>query len=148
MLRVSKTCLVALSCLWFIGSASRALESPVIAPAAGPVSSAATLVDSIGKAGVMMIEAASSCTVEATCWDGSTVSCSDATSPYECLGENHRCYIDPSLRGWVQCNGGSVIYCPACPCEDGAFCTSSDDCGPYGACHQDPPGKPGFCICK
>ncbi len=50
-----------------------------------------------------------SCTAQATCSNGSTVSCSSGSGT--CTGINASC---PSQAGYVQC-GSTKINCPACP---------------------------------
>ncbi len=50
----------------------------------------------------------SSCTASATCYNGSTISCSGTTS---CTAQDANC---PTSRGYVNCGSGTQ-YCPACP---------------------------------
>lgn len=50
-----------------------------------------------------------SCTASATCFDGTTRTCSSATGP--CTGIDASC---PGQQGYVQC-GSTTLNCPPCP---------------------------------
>ena len=54
------------------------------------------------------------CVAIASCWNGSTVSCSTSSSSGTCSFQDSTC--NPQVRGWVQCNGVRT-WCPwhSCP---------------------------------
>lgn len=61
-------------------------------------------------------QALGSCSVTATCADGSTRTCSDRTSPFSCQGQDQDC--DVGIQGYVQCNGGWKSFCPISACDE------------------------------
>lgn len=79
---------------------------------------------------------AASCSASATCWNGTTVSCS-ALGSTNCSSADHNCSIPRD--GFVRC-GFIFKSCPGCPgggsgaCSQGASCTSSVECGSDGQC--------------
>jgi hypothetical protein len=75
-----------------------------------------------------------SCSAQTTCWDGSVVSCQlpgTGTCTSYPLSD-----CDYGVRGSVNC-GGTVTYCPPCPCGTVwcCQCESMGDC--YACCRCD-----------
>ena len=78
------------------------------------------------------------CTSTATCYDGSTVSCSGNT----CSAVDGNC--DFGVRGSVTCNG-VTSYCPQCPCDGTPVCCTCDRTGDCFACCRCDGGSGVFC---
>lgn len=71
------------------------------------------------------LAAAGQCQASADCEDGSTRSCTDTSSPYNCSAVDQNC--DAGIQGWAQCNGQPKQYCPTC--QD---CSHIKQCNPCG----------------
>jgi len=61
-----------------------------------------------------VVYTAGSCQAQATCWDGSMVSCSSSSSSGTCSYRDSACSPDP-LRGYVRCDGVTT-WCPSHTC--------------------------------
>jgi hypothetical protein len=96
-----------------------------------------------------------SCSAQATCWNGSILSCSDSGAG-TCTGVNSNCSV--GQQGYVSC-GGSTTLCPDCPtacdvqlctlrCSVNADCDTV--CCGHGFCSNSgcsPKNTIKFCIC-
>ncbi len=73
-----------------------------------------------------------SCNASAQCWNGSTLFCSDTTSPCSCTSQDQNCVS--GTPGFVRCNGVTTncaaCLAPDCPNQDcpGGPCSSHADC--------------------
>ena len=134
---VKKTWIVA--CTLLFASVAGFADSPAPGPVSDEVlaailgeplagASCATQVASMGRASVVQNEKA--CTATVTCLDGSTRTCSSAST--DCLAVNPNCSTTLE-QGHVTCNGVST-YCPSC-CTGGTVqqnaccrCNIQGDC--------------------
>ena len=73
------------------------------------------------------------CSATATCNDtsGTPVSCNYGGAGGSCTFQNQNCAN--GIQGFVNCQG-SVINCPACPCNDTPICCQCDATGDCMAC--------------
>jgi len=126
--------------LLFLASVAFAEESPAVTNT--PTEEAVVSADAlpVQTDSPLLVEQAvtGTCTAEADCWDGSTVSCSLSGGSGTCDFADSSC---PSEHGWVTC-GWQEVHCPSCPCPppaskciDGRSCTlpCGSECGP-GTC--------------
>ena len=71
---------------------------------------------------------AKSCSAQITCWDGSSLSCSNPGSG-TCASTQSNC--SSGVRGSINC--GSIIFCPPCPCGS-MFCCQCESTGDCVSC--------------
>jgi hypothetical protein len=68
------------------------------------------------------------CRATASCWDGTIVTCSGASSASTCVSVDASC---PSQRGYVKCDS-TYTWCPSCPVDEcsreGDFCFADYEC--------------------
>lgn len=95
-------------------------------------------------------EDAPTCTAQAACSNGSSVSCNSASGI--CTGVDAAC---PSQQGYVTCNGATT-YCPACPppcsatagCQNGSSVSCSSSSGTCVAIDAACPTQQGYVTCN
>ncbi|MCG8462679.1 MAG: hypothetical protein MI919_40860, partial [Holophagales bacterium] len=128
-------------------------EAPSLEPIADPAPAAVATfgVDQAGLpqtalAGQEEVQStAAGCSAYASCWDGTSRSCSTTVSGATCAGVDSNC---SAQRGYARC-GTTYSYCPACPSSggcsfEGANCSSSAFCASKCQLICDTEG--GFCI--
>jgi hypothetical protein len=112
------------------GESAETLDlAAVAAPAATPAAAGATQAGVCGRpdlapalaAGAAGASTLGGCT--ATCWDGSTRTCTGSS----CSAVDSSC---PSQQGYCWSNSGGYSYCPPCGCQSqGNACTHDAQCG-------------------
>lgn len=126
MTKLTKTLVPALAVCALILVSPALAQTPEAVPGApleaspAPESCEDELLTPAGQGSV--VYTAGGCSAWASCWNGSTVSCSSGSSSGTCTFRDSACSPDP-VRGFVRCDGVTT-WCPLHTCPNIPDCSA------------------------